>query len=77
MMVTTDFHVAKRLADHMGMRVGGTFVNGTPTYWLHAPELSEDEAHERAFELRNGRARTSYEKWLMEVAQKRHERVSA
>lgn len=72
-MVTSDFSAASRLALHRGLRVGGTFVNGTAVYFLHEPGLPDQEAHDRSFELRNGRRPNSYEKWALEVARQRHE----
>ena len=48
----TDFAEAKALAEQTEKRVGGTFrEDGTPVYFLHDPDLSDDEGRELGFEL--------------------------
>lgn len=70
-MVYDDFEDARAAAEDTGMSVGGTFLeNGTPQYFLHSPEATEDEIHDLAFEIRHGRRITKYERWGIETAKK-------
>lgn len=70
-MVTTEFDDAKAAADAVGFKIGGTYKpDGTPMYFLHPPEATDDEVHDMAFQVRHGRSITKYERWGIEVAKR-------
>ena len=74
LMVTDNFDDAQLVARHQGKLVGGTLTHdGTPVYFVVEPELDDQETHDLAFEIREGRRPSTYERWALEAAKRRRE----
>jgi hypothetical protein len=70
-MVTEDYEAARAHAEEIGWRLHGTYrKDGTPVYFVLAPEAEDQEIHDKAFEIREGRPINEYEKWGIEVAKR-------
>lgn len=70
-MTYDDFDQAKAAADELGFKVAGTLLKGgQPAYFLIPEGTSDEDVRARAFEVREGRAMSSYETWALEVAER-------
>jgi len=57
-----------------GWSVSGTYKkDGTPVYFLSAPEWDEDVVRKNAFEARHGRQPSQYEEYMYQLALKMRE----
>jgi hypothetical protein len=71
-MVTSDWDEIKAYAEELELRICGTLLHdGTPKYFTVDPETDDDEIEDRAFEIREGRPKTAYERWAMQIAKQR------
>lgn len=52
-------------------QVCGTFVGEQPVYYLMAAEATDEQIREAAFEVRNGRKMSVYERFLLGQAEAR------
>jgi hypothetical protein len=60
---------AERVPDTETFMVCGTrLLDGTPRYFILDRETPDEVGHDIAFEIRNGRLPSQYEKWVAEVA---------
>lgn len=71
MMTFDDFEAAKAAQDD-GQSLCGTYVDGKPTYFFAPSDASEDDVQDLAFEVRNGRPMSGYEKFLLSAARELH-----
>jgi hypothetical protein len=62
-------------ADHE--QVCGTYIGEKPVYYLLPRDASDDEIRDAAFEVRNGRAPSSYELFLLATAAQMREDLPA
>lgn len=76
MMTFDDFEQAKA-AQGDGQSLCGTYVGEKPVYFLAPAGASEDDVQDLAFEVRNGRPMSGYEKFLLSAARELHSKVPA
>lgn len=62
-----DFDAAKADAGPDDM-VNGTLVKGEARYFVLPRATTDEQIHDAAFEVRNGRTPSDYERWLMTQA---------
>jgi hypothetical protein len=71
-MVTTDWDEIEAHARELDLRICGTLRHdGTPTYFAVDPDKTDEEIEDLAFEIREGRPKTAYERWAMNIAKQR------
>jgi hypothetical protein len=73
-MVTSDWDEISAHAQELGLRICGTLKHdGTPAYFAVDHAKTDQEIEDLAFEIREGRPKTAYERWAMSIAKQRHE----
>lgn len=64
------FAEAKTAADALGLKVGGTFRDTTPAYFLHDADDTDEQIRDAAFLVRHGRPMNEYERLVLGAAER-------
>lgn len=73
MTPTFDTFEAAQEARGEDHQICGTYLGEKPVYFLMPSDASDGQIADRAFEVKNGRPPSEYERWLLEMAQAKAE----
>lgn len=67
-----DFYEAQSVAEARGLGVGGTYKGSKAVYFLHDPNIDDDELRDLSFEVVNGRPMSEDERRLLQFTMDQH-----
>lgn len=72
-----DYDEALTEAGAQGMSLCATYRGAHPVYFLMPTDVGDDQMSDAAFEVREGRPRSAYERGLIDVARRLDEMAPA